>query len=493
MRTVLTFPLSLFSASLVLLSACGEASLTSADDGGVSSDAAFSDGAPMRIECDLERNDCARGFICIQDRDQTRCVRDPDPPPPGDGSDCRPCPAPGECRQGVCIQPNQDGTFCEFDHLCRDDAICIAGRCTDDPRRPSDCREEPTSCGGATECGEDGVCNCEFDTDCPLDLVCDEHQCLPEESAECVADLDCGDGRFCDGGRCRGVAACEVSDPSLVGEWDVTSVLNMHEVLPEWVADFLAAVDRPFRFLAGDETCIDFGLADWIEAEICALVRPFVDRYLPEWSRDVFRAIADLDYVFGRWTIEERMTLVAGETLGSYRGTREWVSIEFDHRGEELSGGLDTIRSWRFSPAPFNASAVCGTFSIERHEVHLSVGALITWLLDTLVEEASGGRWTSAEGALDEMAAGFCSAFAELVGGEVDSVTDPARIGALCSEVLSNQIDRALSYLVEVRLGVSPLTLRGSAPIVGPNSLRPGQWSGQLFERSFTGNFDAVR
>src|SRR5689334_4789858 len=79
-----------------------------------------------RIECS-ESDPCDRGFICAAVDGVPRCVADPDPPPPGDGTDCRPCPAPGECRMSVCVQPSPSGAFCEFDSVCPSGELCIAG------------------------------------------------------------------------------------------------------------------------------------------------------------------------------------------------------------------------------------------------------------------------------------------------------------------------------------------------------------------------------
>jgi len=39
----------------------------------------------------------------------------------------------------------------------------------------------------------------------------------------------------------------------------------------------------------------------------------------------------------------------------------------------------------------------------------------------------------------------------------------------------------------------SVMTLKGYAPIAGPNALRPGVWEGTLVGRDFTGDFDAFR
>ncbi len=87
-------------------------------------------------EC-LSNGECESGFLCAAVGGVPTCVPDPDPPPPGDGTDCSPCDAPGECRGGVCVQPSTSGAFCEFDDACGEGLLCIAGRCTPDPRVPT--------------------------------------------------------------------------------------------------------------------------------------------------------------------------------------------------------------------------------------------------------------------------------------------------------------------------------------------------------------------
>ena len=46
----------------------------------------------------------------------------------------------------------------------------------------------------------------------------------------------------------------------------------------------------------GDAACIDFGLPMWVETEICDLVRPLIEMYVPSWAQPLFRAVADLSH-----------------------------------------------------------------------------------------------------------------------------------------------------------------------------------------------------
>src|SRR5690606_6876848 len=191
-------------------------------------------------------------------------------------------------------------------------------------------------------------------------------------------------------------------------------------------------------------------------------------------------------------TIEERMELMPGSVTDSYRGTHEWLSIRMDYRGMPIEGTPESILDWRFAPSPFNAQAVCGTFHIERHNVNVSIGSIIAWLVDTLVYELSEHRWATAAEALAALAGGFCDALADAADAAIDyDVRDT--VSSVCRGALSSLIDGAIREILESRLGASPITLRGNAPVTGPDSLRPGTWHGTLLGREFPGEFTAER
>lgn len=492
-------PLFLFFSCVSALG-CAATSMTpvGTDGGGAESDdggvmMARPDAGPAGPECTSD-DDCPSAFVCAAVMSVPRCVPNPNPPPPGDGTDCSPCPAPGECRMGACIQPSSTGAFCEFDSTCAATELCIAGRCSPDPRLPVPC-SDASMCASGLTCGTAGTCVCVHTTDCPSGLVCVDGTCDPGD--RCIADSDCESTEVCDPAEsmddgCRDRTVCKIGHPDFAGTWNMHSILHIREALPDWLDDFLRVVEEPFRFLAGDSTCIDFGLPSWVEMEICDLVRPFVDEHLPPWSFPVFRAIADLNDVLSTWNVEERMELMPGSVTDSYRGTHEWLSIEMEYRGMPIEGTPETILDWRFAPSPFNASAVCGTFHIDRHDVNVSIGSIIAWVVDTLVYEASEHRWASASEALTELAGGFCDALADAADAAVDYDVRDAVSGA-CRSALASFIDDAIRELLDARLGASPITLRGRAPVTGPDSLRPGTWDGTLLGREFPGEFSADR
>jgi len=440
-------------------------------------------------------DDCGSGFVCAAVDGEPRCVPDPDPPPPGDGTDCRPCEAPGECRDGVCVQPSMSGAFCEFDPECGEGELCIAGRCTPDPRTPTPCATDSDCYAGLT-CGPAMTCICLFDTDCPAGLVCEEESCVPPPGSgtPCVADAECpAPGEVCDRGSCRDGTLCDIAHPDFSGEWEMQSVLRIREALPDWLDDFLDAVSGPLRFLGGDAACFEFGLPDWVETELCDLARPYIERTFPEWTRALFRAIADLNDVLNEWHIDETMTLTPGGVTDAYRGEHTWDRLTIFYRGMPLMGTPETIRDWRFSPSPFNASAVCGTFYIDRHDVNVSIGAIIAWAVDVLVFAITEGEHDSLGAALSAASSGFCRAIADFAADNIDYSGVGDTVFSVCTSQVESLIDRALRELIDARIGTSPITLRGEAPVTGPSSLRPGTWDGTLLGSGFSGDWSAMK
>lgn len=482
----LALPVALASISLLTVG-CSEGATTRPRDGG---GPVLDGAAPLEPECVADGDDCPSGFVCAAVSGVPRCVPDRDRPPPGDGTDCRPCDAPGECRMGLCLQPTDSGSVCEFDSECAEGELCIAGRCTRDPRVPTPCTED-SMCPPPLTCGVDGVCVCAATTDCPIGLECVSGACAPGPGGDaCIADAECPAEYVCEAGRCRPGTICDIENPDLSGTWMMTSTLRLGEALPSWIA----AVEEPFRFLGGESTCIDWdGLPTWVDTAICDLVRPYVDMYLPPWSRPLFRAIADLNVVLDTWEIDETMTLTAGAVGDAYRGSHTWDRVTFLYRSMPITGSPASITDWRFSPSDFNASAVCGQFNIERHTINVSIGSIIAWLIDAVIYEATEHRATGLRDALTQISSGFCAGLAAAAEDNIDYAGVGSTVMSVCTGLVAAGVDAAVDAALDARIGADAITLRGTAPISGPGSLTPGVWNGTILGRGFTGDFDARR
>lgn len=477
----------IWALALVLVaSGCAaEAAITPGDtgepgpvgDGPADGPASMAPPAGTPGDCDATRP-CTSGMVCQVVRGYARCV------PPGftdgDGSDggtptsaCGPCPPPNECRAGVCVAPDPGGSSCEFDDACADGLLCIAGHCTDDPRS-----------GGCTSTA-----------DCPVGLMCASGSCVPTPGTDgCVADAECGIGMFCEGGRCLSRDACtRPADPDLSGAWQMHSTLRMREALPSWLASFLDIVAEPFRFLAGDSRDLDTGLPGFLDSIVEEALRAFASRYLPPWARDLLGAIADINDIISTWEVDEDLVLNPGASALDYTGTHTWTRVSFTYRGRMVTGRPEDIIDFRFTPSAFDAHATCGVLAIDRHDVNVSIGAVIAWLVNTVVYESSGGLYRSAEDALDDLAYGFCSGAADAVSGVVDVPGAYSLFFAACDSQLNNLIDDLVDALNMARVGADLMTLKGSTPIVSGTSLQPGVWEGTLLGGDFSGDFSARR
>lgn len=484
--------LALAAASLAVLGGgCSTGTALPARDAGTPDGRLSRDGGPLVPDCGEGFASCPSGFVCAAVMGVPRCVPDPDPPPPGDGTRCGTCPAPGECRAGECIQPSPSGAVCEFDDECGMSRLCIAGRCTPDPRLPVPCTDA-SMCPTGFLCTS-GTCACVFSADCPIGLECTGGLCVPGPGGACIADADCDAAHVCEDGMCIDRGVCDIVHPNFAGDWTMHSTLRLREALPDWLSDFLDFVAGPFRFLGGDTSCtLDWGLPAFVEDAICNAAAAYVIDILPPWAPPVFEAIADLNDVLSTWEIDETMELEPGAVTDSYRGRHTWTRVAFMYRAEMIWADPADILDWRFSPSDFNASAVCGIFNIERHSVNVSIGSIVAWLVDAVIYEASDGRWAGLAEALGEAVSGFCSGLAEAavdVGGESVRGT----VSSLCTSTLTGLADTAVREVLEARIGADAITLRGTAPITGPNSLRPGTWDGTFLGSGFTGDWDAWR
>lgn len=399
----------------------------------------------------------------------------PDDLEPGD--DCGPCPAPGECRGGECVQPAADGAWCEFDDECEDTELCIAARCTPD-------------------CRLAGNCACENNDACDNGFLCQAGQCVPDGGdGACMRDDECPDGNACIDGACQGPGECNVDHPDLEGTWDVRSELRLREALPGFVDGFLAATAEPFRFLAGqsDDLGLDIPiLEDLIEDE----VRDWADDNLPEWSREMMGAIADLNDILSTMQVRQRWELEGSGVLDEYTGEETWTSIAFTFRGEDVEGRPEDVLGWDVSSSTFTAHASCGVLYIDRYDVDAAIGAIIAWMVDTLVWIVSDGQYENLAQALFDFEDSFCPGVADAaddLSAELGGPDVYDEVLAVCDVTLARLIDEALEAINDAMLELTVLRLQGRADITDRDTLSNGHWAGTLAGGDFTGDFSASR
>lgn len=440
-----------------------------------------------RMECDTSA-DCPAEYTC-EERGAVRICIPPDVTPP---MDCGDCPFPNECREGVCIAPDETGDVCEFDPECGEDHLCIAGRCTWDPRIPRTCLDGEM-CPDGLMCAMDGRCVCGETADCPVGTVCAEDgSCVPEDGG-CVADDECPADSFCDRGVCVPDAACDVVHPDLSTDpvWLVSSVYNFREALPGWLDSFLDAVAGPFRFLAGDSDDPDLGLPGFIESAIGSAIRSWAMENLPPYALEAMGAIADLNDILSTWLVEERMHLTPTGSRDAYIGSNEWVQVSFEYRDMRVVGAPGDILGWSYTPEDYEAQAVCGTLNISRHDVQVGIGAIIAWVVDTIVYESSDGRYRDLEAMARALQTPLCNQAYTLAEGIFGGSGGLAR--DWCNSTVGGLVDEMLAAIEMALLELDLVKLKGHAVIVDGNRLEPGVWEGSLIGGDFSGSWSARR
>ncbi len=442
---------------------------------------------PPRMDCDTA-DDCPEDYTC-EERGTVRICIPPDVIAP---MDCGPCPFPNECRDGVCLEPDETGAFCEFDPECGDMMLCIAGRCTHDPRFPPTCADGE-ECPDGLMCTMDGRCVCGSTADCPVGTMCDaEGRCVPEDDG-CVADDECPMGSFCDRGECIGESACDVVHPDLSTDpvWEVASVYNFREALPPWLDGFLDAVAGPFRFLAGDSDDPDLGLPGFIEDAIGAAIRNWAEDNLPPYALEAMGAIADLNDILSTWIVSELMHLTPTADRDGYRGENEWVEVAFEYRGDMVVGRPRDIIGWTYTPAEYDAAAVCGTLNIARHDVEVGIGAIIAWAINAVIYEASDHRYRDLDGMLSSLRGSLCRQARSLAEGIYSGAGPLAE--SWCNSELDALADAMVAAVNDALLRLDLVKLKGHAGIVSGTELRPGVWEGSLIGGDFGGTWSAER
>jgi hypothetical protein len=126
--------------------------------------------------------------------------------------------------------------------------------------------------------------------------------------------------------------------------------------------------------------------------------------------------------------------------------------------------------------------------------VHVSIGAIVSWLVDTVIDVASDGAYTSLMDVLTRIASDFCTGLADAAEEAAPDYPGVAgTVHSVCTSALGSLVTTAVSAVSGARLGLDPITLRGTAQIGGPSSLVMGHWDGTLVGSGFTGDWQAVR
>lgn len=169
--------------------------------------------------------ECVDGFGCDEDGYcvDGECVR---PLPEGAVCSRAPCQDGLRC-DGVCVRASQEGDACESDAGCATGLACFNSTCRPPFIESASC-DETMPCGPGLSCVS-GICEpaispCDPSDDysCGVFAACRElstRECraMASPGASCTESPQCGDGYWCDNGRCS-VAAAQ-TEPCSDGVW----------------------------------------------------------------------------------------------------------------------------------------------------------------------------------------------------------------------------------------------------------------------------------
>lgn len=418
--------------------------------------------------------DCSAGLVCRTAGDVRRCVF-PELTASQD-TECGQCDYPSNCLGPICVAPDMTGASCEFDQQCGDHFACISGYCTRDPRSVACTRDE--QCFVGLVCNPDGFCG----------------------TFHCTTDDQCTGEQTCVDGACELPAgACAVTPPNFSGQWNVESELQVREALPSGVADVLDAVQGPFRFVSGESTTLGLGLPSWVDDAVTSELQRYVDEDIPDWMRELFGAIADLNDVVSTWKTQEVVTFEHAEDGDPthYVASEQWVAIEFMYRGIRLHADAADVEGWSFSADGFNAEAQCSDLVIDRHSVNVKVAAVIAWLAHNLTSLVTHGRYNTVGEALIPLGDDICPRLARLAQNAVNLVSSYDvydSINNSCQAKWPRWMEKINGLLDEEEtIGGDVIHLSGTGRIAGPNTVSPGTWNGDLLGSEFPGSFYAYR
>jgi len=122
----------------------------------------------------------------------------------------------------------------------------------------------------------------------------------------------------------------------------------------------------------------------------------------------------------------------------------------------------------------------CGFAAVQRREMSVPMGALLVWVVDQLVDEATDGRFTTADQALAALEDRVCTGLSQDVGDAVGFGVGSA-IAEACAAELGELRASQVEALRRADLGVGPLTVEAHG-VVDPASgtVSGGRWDGEL-------------
>jgi hypothetical protein len=222
-----------------------------------------------------------------------------------------------------------------------------------------------------------------------------------------------------------------------------------------------------------------------------------MNQYVPPWGQQLVVTLGNInDIVDDMHVVSNAQLTSVGEDR--YSVSEEWVLIEFDFKGQQISAPPATIPEiGQVVVKPYVASETCGQLFLDKHHVDNTVGGLLQWAIGTALSIATCGAGTcyvSVDTALAQNV--NCAMIAFQVDGLVQSIWSGAPSVANLVEVGCEGAVQALTVkLVEelngLRTKLSLLELSGTAAVTnGAQQLEAGQWHGWLGSGLLKGDFD---
>jgi len=112
---------------------------------------------------------------------------------------------------------------CELPYSCGCDSNACEGRCTSGEEEKRTCDEKGEyrawsswgggQCDDIKSCSSKGIDECDANSDCGDNEVCNNGKCSSKGIDECDANSDCGDNEVCNNGKCssKGIGECDAN------------------------------------------------------------------------------------------------------------------------------------------------------------------------------------------------------------------------------------------------------------------------------------------